>query len=317
MLPSIHSIMRRLRGHHLALLIALDETGSVRKAATQMALSQPAITKALREIETTFGTELFVRSSRGIAANEVGRSVIRHARLIRSELGDLREEIAGILRGSGGTLAVGAVMGAIPTWMTPALRMLRDRQPDISVEVSEDTSARLLGMLDQRALDVVLGRPNVSMHTEAYDFVPLAAERLEFVVGANSPLASRKRVQLRELADLQWIVFSAQMPMRLVLEQVFDDAGIDFPAHALETSSTFATVSLLRSDDQMVAMMPSMVASYFETSGLLKVLPLQVNRTSVPFGIVTRKGAPHSQPVEAFIECCVSLMHDQGVEIDG
>lgn len=71
MITSIDAILRRLRGNHVALLIALDDHGSLRKAAQQVSLSQPATTKSLREIEAMFGTELFARSPRGIVPNEL------------------------------------------------------------------------------------------------------------------------------------------------------------------------------------------------------------------------------------------------------
>ena len=114
MLPSFSSIVSRLRLKQLRLLIALDEHGSVRKASEIMALSQPGATKALQEIETIFGSSLFERTSKGLEANDLGRCVIRYARLIHTDLEHLREEMVGILKGHGGRLTVGTIMGAVP-----------------------------------------------------------------------------------------------------------------------------------------------------------------------------------------------------------
>jgi DNA-binding transcriptional LysR family regulator len=305
-ITSIDAILRRLRGNHIALLIALDDHGSLRKAAHQVSLSQPATTKSLREIESLFGAELFARSPRGIVPNELGRCVIRHARAVRSEIGALRDELAALLRGGGGTLAVGAVMGSVPVWLTPVLRELRGIQPDISVEVWEDNSARLLSMLDQRLLDLVIGRPSISVHPEAYDFIPLEVEEVCFVVDGADPLATDANVTFAGIGENPWIVPQATLPMRSLLEQLFDDAQVPFPRYAIETSSTFATLSLLRSGAGTVGLMPLKVARYFEEHGLVAVLPIRIDRTGAPYGIATRRGATLTQPVQRFIELCVA-----------
>jgi DNA-binding transcriptional LysR family regulator len=303
-ITSIDAILRRLRGSHVALLIALDDHGSLRKAAQQVSLSQPAMTKSLREIEALFGAELFARSPRGIVANELGRCVIRHARALRSEIAALRDELAAIMRGGGGTLAIGAVMGSVPVWLTPILKALREVQPDISVEVWEDNSARLLSMLDQRLLDLVIGRPNVSVHPEAYEFVPLEVEQVCLVVDGADALARARNVELAELAGNPWIVPQATLPMRSLLEQLFDDAQLPFPRYAIETSSTFATLSLLRSGAGTIALMPLKVAQYFAEHELVAVLPIAIERRGPPYGIATRRGATLTQPVQQFIDLC-------------
>src|SRR5690606_33187228 len=143
MLPPLTYIVSRLRIRQLRLLIALDELGTVHRAAEHIAISQPGATKALHEIETTFGTPLFTRTAQGLQANDLGRCVIRYARLIHNDLAHLREEMQGILQGHGGHLSVGTIAGSVPLALRP-LTSLRQLQPDISVQIAEDTSPRLL-----------------------------------------------------------------------------------------------------------------------------------------------------------------------------
>ena len=97
MTPPLHSIISRLHLKQLRLLIALGEHRSLLKASQQVALTQPGAGKALQEIETSFGTPLFVRTIRVLQPKAVGHCVIRYARLIQTDLAHLREEIGGIL----------------------------------------------------------------------------------------------------------------------------------------------------------------------------------------------------------------------------
>ena len=118
MLPPLTYIVSRLRIRQLRLLIALDELGTLHRAAERIAISQPGATKALHEIETTFGTPLFTRSAQGLQANDLGRCVIRYARLIHSDLAHLHEEMQSILQGHGGHLAIGPKPGTVPVVVT-------------------------------------------------------------------------------------------------------------------------------------------------------------------------------------------------------
>ncbi|OZI77728.1 LysR family transcriptional regulator [Bordetella genomosp. 12] len=305
MIPSISHILRRLRGAHLALLVALDDTGSLSKAADRIGVSQPAATKALREIETMFGAQLFNRSSKGMEPNELGRSIIRGALRLRAEVTAIRNEMAQILSGAGVRLSVGAVMGAVPVVLSSAVAALHQSYPELSLEVSEGTSANLLRMLDQRLIDLAIARPSVSPHSNAYDFTPLNPEHLLLVVGPKSPLAKRRKLKLQDLAGCRWLVFPPQMPMRRLLEEEFVDAGIDFPVSVIETDSTFATTTFLGEYENLIAVMPNSVADYMSARKLVTVLPVRIRRQADPYGIVTRKGTPISPVMQRFTDACL------------
>jgi DNA-binding transcriptional LysR family regulator len=109
---------------------------------------------------------------------------------------------------------------------------------------------------------------------------------------------------LRDIAGNPWIIPQAQLPMRSLLEQVFADEGLPFPAYAIETSSTFATLSLLRAGEGTIGMIPLQVAQYFADCGLIGILPIGISRTGAPYGIATRRGAALTQPVQMFIDIC-------------
>lgn len=301
MLPSFSSIVSRLRLKQLRLLIALEEHGSVRKAAELMALSQPGATKALQEIETTFGSSLFERTSKGLEANDLGRCVIRYARLIHTDLEHLREEMVGILQGHGGRLAVGTIMGAVPT-LVDSLARLRAKQPELSIAIVEDTSSRLLSLLDQGRLDVAICRTSISPRPTAYQTRFRAQEPLVVVANPSHRLASAPALQLADLMDSRWVVFPVNMPMRLTLEREFRQSGLSFPLYAIETSSTFTTLSLLLNDQNLVAVLPIDVAQMALDHGMLVKLALTIQSTSEPFEIVTRANVEYTASMVLLIE---------------
>ena len=130
MADTLNALMGRLRIRQLNLLIALDEHRSLHRAAAALSITQSAASKSLAEVESMIEAPLFERSKSGIVPNQLGQCVIRYARLLRTDLGALCQEIAEIRSGRGGRIAVGAIMGAIPGLLVPTINWLHARQPN-------------------------------------------------------------------------------------------------------------------------------------------------------------------------------------------
>lgn len=288
--PSLASIASRLRLKQLRLLIALDDRGSLHKAAEHISISQSGATKALHEVESLIGMPLFERQPKGLAANEMGRCMIRYARLIHSDVEHLHEEMLSILQGQGGRLSVGVIMGAMPL-LTRALTALRLKQPELSIELVENTSATLLGLLDQGRLDLAICRTSVGQRSDAYDCIELSEEPLAVVASQDHPLAGARTLQLSQLSDYRWLVYPKDMPMRQALERELNEAGLQIPRYPLETSSIFATILLVQQDPTLLAVIPAEVAAFCEQHHLLVKLPVLLRALSEPFGVISRAGA--------------------------
>lgn len=287
MLPNLESISARLRLKHFRLLVAIDDHGSLLKAAESVAISQPGATKALQEIEDAVGSALFVRTNRGLKPNELGYCIIRYARLIYQDLAHFREEMASILDGHGGRLAVGAIMGAVPL-LTDHLTRLLERQREMRVELVEDTSAHLLDLLDKGRLDLAICRTSVSARPEAYEAEQIWEEQLAVVANVNHPLTGQP-AQLADLADSTWIVYAANMPMRRYLEQEFQTHGLRFPVNLIETTSAFATLSLLQRNPDFVALLSTEVANVLSRSRATSILSIDLPARSEPYFLVQRR----------------------------
>ncbi|GGK46057.1 LysR family transcriptional regulator [Salinarimonas ramus] len=284
MLPDIEPMLARLKLRHFRLLTAIDDNGSLLRAAEAVGISQPGATKALQEIEDAIGHPLFVRTNRGLRANELGHCVVRYARLIQQDVSHLREEMLGILDGHGGRLAVGTIMGAVPL-LTHHLTRLMDRNRAIRVELVEDTSASLLGLLDAGRLEIAICRTSVSARPEKYVDARIWEEELAVVANVRHPLASSSAT-LRDLAESTWIVYAANMPMRLYLEQEFKAQELRFPTSLVETTSAFATLALLQRNPDFVALLSTEVANVLSRTQTTTILPVRLPARSEPYYLV-------------------------------
>ncbi len=290
MLPSLMSIASRLRFRQLALLVALDEHTSLRKASEQLGITQPGLTKALQEIEETFGMSLFIRTKQGVYANEFGKCVIRYGKIARADLGNLREEMVGVLRGTGGRIAVGSITGALHAVLVYALTQLRIVDPTISIRIQEGTSSELLEQIDQGRLDLALCRTTVAARPDQFYYEPLCHERVSIAVGLNHPLAKAKHMTWKKLSQCRWIFYPSTLPIYALLEQEFRQAGLAMPTNPTETSSPLATMLMLKEDPQLVALMSEATMQFCIDHGIACQLPLQISSKHEDYGIVTRHG---------------------------
>lgn len=302
MKDTLNVLLSRLRMKQLQLLIALDDHKSLHKAAGTMSMTQSAASKALQELESMLEAPLFERSKNGMIPNQLGHCVIRYARLLATDLTSLCQDVAEIRSGRGGRLVIGAIMGAIPERVVPALNELHAGQPNLSIEVVEDTSARMLLQLDEGRLDLVIGRAAVAADPSKYHYRPLGDEPLSVVVGYSHPALPKKEVKLRDLAGHRWVMYPSHMPLHALLEREMDLAGLDMPDNPISTASTFVTVALLQSSPDLVSLLPTGIAELFVRQKMLRMVPVKLKSPSQTFGIVTRKGGVLSPAAEQFIQ---------------
>lgn len=311
MKSAIDTLLARLRMKQLQLLLALDDHRSLHKAAAALAMTQSAASKALKELESMVDGPLFERSRTGLVPNAAGHCVIGHARRLVGDLAALCDDMADLRAGRGGRLAVGVIMGAVPDVLVPALGRLRAAHPDLSVEIVEDTSLRMLGLLDDGHLDLVIGRTLVSDAPSRYHYQPLGEEPVSVVVGHSHP-PIRGGKTLADLAGYRWVVYPGHMPMHAFLQREMDLAGVPFPAATIATASTFATAALLQADPGLVALLPTAVAQVFVRQKMLRIVPVAVQSRNPTFGIVTRKGGTLSPAAQRFVRALLDSVQQAG-----
>jgi DNA-binding transcriptional LysR family regulator len=289
MINPASALRKRLRLRHLQLMMALSETESLRSAADELAMTQPAATKALKELEDTIGVSLFVRHARGMEPTIYGEAVMRYARVVFEDLDELREELAAIEAGDIGKVRIGAVMAPAPDLLTKVIVQLKEAHPRLQITVQIDTSDVLVQALQQDQLDIVVGRIPYGYPALDLSFETLSEEALAIVARPGHPaLGIAGKPKLAELAQYPWIVQPHPSPMRQVIDQTFRESRVAPPVSTVETSSILTTLSLLR-DSDMLAVLPSSVADYYSALGTLASLSTPLRGRLAPYGLILRK----------------------------
>lgn len=247
-----------------------------------------AASKSLQEIESCLGAVLFERRRDGLHPNLLGQCAIAYSQVIRKDLNAMCDELAELQTGHGGKVRLGSIMGALPLVMTTLTDLIQTR-PELSIEVCEDTSARMLNMLENDQLDLVIGRTSVSVAPENFNYLHVAEERISVVAGYNHELTSRTGLTLADLRGYVWVSFPSQMPLSILLRQELERAGLNQATFPVETASTFVTAFLLKENHGLLAFIPTAIAVQLQQQQMVSRLDISLPQRAQPFGIITYK----------------------------
>lgn len=302
--------LNRLRMRQVALLLAIGEHGTLRAAATELGMTQPAATKMLHELEDAMGQSLFDRVGRGLKLTDSGRCTLAYFQGLRGTIEALGRQLQELHQGSAGKLVIGSIMAASPDLLTQALLQLKARYPLLAIEITVDTSDRLLELLHEGTLDLVVGR--ISSQTPGdHVFTPIAEEALSVIAAVDHPLAGQSIVRFKELLLYPWILQPVGSPMREVMEQEFKLHQATLPRGLIETASILTTTNLM-TRSQMIAVIPHAVASRYEAHSLLRILPYSIKSQLRAYGAIVRSDRPASASAAVFLQLmqsCASASH--------
>lgn len=293
-------LMNRLRMRQVALLLAIDEHGTLSSAAAQLGLTQPAATKMLAELELALGQRLFDRAGRSLRPNAASRRVTGFFRSIRGSVEALNQELEALRLGDGGRLAIGSIMAASPGRLTRTLVQLKAEYPLLSVEVAVDTSDRLLAQLREGVLELVVGR-RAAVSGVPCEFRSIDDEELDLIVGPAHPLAQRRSLTFESLLRYPWVLQPPGSPMRELVEREFRLNAAELPRGLLETGSILTTINLVR-NSEMIGVIPRAVARLHVEHGLICALRHRFRQALEAYGTLVPRDRPLSAAAERFLE---------------
>ncbi|WP_458766568.1 LysR family transcriptional regulator [Cupriavidus basilensis] len=307
-----HNLISRLRLKHLALLLALDRQRSVSRVAVEMDLTQPAVTKALREIEEIFMVPLFVRSRRGLEPTGTGAAVLAHARLALADTEALGRELAVIGAGLHGRLRIGVIPYVAPVVLDAACSHGLQQQPRVAVLVREGTTDELVAALRAHELDCVIAR---SFYAPGDDIAqtPLYREEPALVVPVDAAARlARGKLDWQRLAALDWVLPPAHTPIRRTINTLFATAGAVPPTPMVETYSIKTIATLMRNQPRAITIVPRAVAAELAATGSAAVLPHTLTWDLPAVGAMWLRRTEHSEPLQALVRALLGAMSAEG-----
>lgn len=211
----------------LKYLITVAEEGNMSRAAARLFISQPAISRQIRELEEEWGVTLFVRKSQGMSLTSEGEVAFHLARKVLSQAVELENTMKGLGSERPRRLSIGYIATALPGFLSKALRRFYDQYPEINLEIREMNPVHQVEALESGDLDLALLGTACDSLSDRFQVVHLARIPLGVALPDHHLVALRKSVNLSDLSEEKWITLDEKLfpGRRELIEKLEKSAG--------------------------------------------------------------------------------------------
>jgi DNA-binding transcriptional LysR family regulator len=295
------NIAQRIKLRDLQIVLAVSRSGSMGKAGANLAVSQPAISKAISDLEYELGVRLFDRNPQGVVPTIYGEAVLKSAAAIFDDLRQGMQAIEFLADPTSGKMRIGATTPLSSGFVPAVVEQLSRKYPGFSFDVVEADLATLLRELRDRSLDFAIApiiglSPQEDMHAEVlfFDrFLPLA--------GAQSTWARRRAITWAEVADEPWVLPPPHIVLWPYLVEAFHAAGFEPPRITVTTLSITCHHHLVDAG-RFLTLLPASTLWFGRKTLSLKAMRLQLPVKPIPVAVLTLKNRTLNPAAKIFID---------------
>jgi DNA-binding transcriptional LysR family regulator len=294
-------IGRRLRLRDLHILLIVVQCGSMAKAARQLAVSNPVVSKAIADLEHALGVPLLDRSRQGVEATVYGRALLDRGLVAFDELRQAVRHIEFLMDPAAGEVRIGTSINIASGFAAAVIDRLSRQHPRIDFFMVAGEGPTMQRDLEERKLDLLIARI----------FVPIAEDRMHaeilyeephvVVAGARNPLTRRRRLRLADLMDEPWTMPPPSGGYGSLFVDAFRHAGLEVP-HCRVVTYTNPARSALVANGRFLTIVPKSVLR-FNVAAAITALPIDLPTTRRPVAIVTLKNRTLGPTAQLFIAC--------------
>jgi len=292
--------------HQLQALIASAETGSIRAAARSLGISQAAVTKALRELETAQQLPLFVRTANGLSFTEYGKVLLTHARLVLKQLEHAQAELDQLRGKAQGRLCVGVTPWIALTFLPQVVLDFRQRMPDIQLELFESLMAVAQPLLRDGSMDFAIGQLHPAQATPEFTCETLLDYQTSVLVRQGHP---RQNVRsIHELLDQNWTLNYAPDGRDALMQELFGRHNAQIDSNRIVRAHSLAILQMMVERADMCTWGPTIMSTAPPVLGRIVALELAEAFEPRQLSIVTRRNGSLSNAALCFTDCLLQVI---------
>lgn len=298
-MPWNDRMRRRLKLRDLDILMEVVAAGGMGKAATRLNMAQPAVSKAVADLEHVLGVRLFDRSQHGVAPTAYGLALAKRGAVMFDELRQGFEDIDFLADPTAGELRLGATEAVATAIIAPLADRLSQRYPRMTFHVVTGSMETLSRDVAERKFELAVARvPDPladKLHCET-----LFDDVLAIVAAASNRLTRRREVTLAELIDRPWVLQLDNF-FGPILAAAFLAEGLEPPRTVIATTS-YSMRNELLTTGRYLAIVPGFSIRLPRKHAVLRALPVDLPHTRGPVAIITLKKRSLSPLAELFIK---------------
>jgi LysR family pca operon transcriptional activator len=302
----------RIKFRHLQTFVEVARQKSVIKAAELLHVSQPAVTKTIRELEQALGVGVFERDGRGIRITRYGEVFLRHAGAALTALRQGVDSVSQERFGEAPPVRIGALPTVSTHIMPRAIDLFLKENTWSRVKIITGDNAVLLEQLRIGDLDLVVGRLAGAERMTGFSFEHLYSEQVVFAVRAGHPLLGAGKSLFPELGRYTLLMPTRGSIIRPVVENFLIANGVASLPSQIETVSDAFGRAFVRDSDAIWIISNGVVARDI-ADGVLAALPIDTSETKGPVGLTVRTDSIPSLPLSILMQ----TIREAALEISG
>ncbi|WP_221801362.1 pca operon transcription factor PcaQ [Oceanobacter mangrovi] len=276
----------RIKYRHLQCFLEVSRQGSVGRAADVLALTQPAVSKKLKELEDMLGVRLLERSKKGVELTQYGEVFIKFAGTSVAALREGASSVANAKQKGRARLSIGVLPTVAACLMPKVVQKFRQSDLDVTLNIVSAQNTLLLSQLRVGELDLVIGRLGEPDQVTGLTFEHLYSERVSFVVRPDHPLLG-KDFDPQDIVNYPVLYPPQGSIIFNAVESYLVTLGIGSVPDRIETISDPFGKEYTRRSDAVWIVSRGVVMRELD-SGELVELPLKGQETLGPVGLTTR-----------------------------
>jgi len=267
----------------LQCLAAFEKHGSVTAAASALGLSQPAVTRALQEIQIALGCTLFARKGRQLELTEVGQLVLEHAESVVTQEEEACEDLSRWLKSRHPEVRLAASAASIATMLPAAIALVRRTHPEARILVVEAIYPNVMHLFREQAIDLCIGpMPDDIL---GGDFYTQEICAMPFLVALPARHRLRACRSLHDLRHISWVACGSLETSVKLLQTAFTQSGLDVPKPVLHCDSVVAALQFIEQSDDLAGLIPYPLAIEAGHADRVSLPPIQDTLPTCPIGI--------------------------------
>jgi DNA-binding transcriptional LysR family regulator len=290
---------RHLKLRDLNVLLTVARCGSMGKAAAQLAVSQPAISKAISEMEASLRVKLLDRSPRGVEPTIYARALLDRGLNAFDELRQAVKHIEFLVDPTAGEVRIGSSLGTAMSFVSVVIDRLARRYPRIHFDLLTGDATLTYRALAERKIDLLIARIFAPVDEEHMQTEVLYDVRDVVVAAAPNPWTRRRRVKLADLMNEPWVLPPTDSLQGITVAEAFRVSGFEVPRAAVITALVPVRNAML-AGGRFLTIEPDSDLRLSDTP--LRRVPVDLPTARRPVGIITLKHRTLGPTAQLFID---------------
>jgi LysR family transcriptional regulator of gallate degradation len=290
---SLHFPSSLFHETRLEAFVKLAESGHMPTVAKNLGVTQPAVSRAINDLERNLDMPLFKRTSKGMLLTEMGALLFFRVKRALLELRQVETDLTGLQGTTRGRVVVGALPLGRTAILPKAIAGVLAIHPQLQIATVEGPYESLAAKLRAGDIDLIFGALRPADQARDFAGEPLLNDCMAIVVRAGHPLTRLAAPCLQDLASAGWILPNSSTPARKQLDLAFKLADLAPPVPAVETSDLAILRGVLLNSDHVTAISASQL-EYEIGSRMLTILPVPMPTTTRVIGITRRSDSSAS-----------------------